>query len=324
MKRRDFLTLFSGAMAWPLPGWAQASKRPTIGFLGANTALAQQQWTAAFVQGLNELGWVEGRTIAIEYRWAEGRLDRSAELIADLVRLNVDVIVTHGSTNIIRAKQATSTIPIVFAIAGDAVANQLVASLSQPGGNVTGLSMQQPELVSKRLALIREIVPGFRRLAILIELANPNFALELAELRTVARALALELEPVNIGPADNIAAAIEALKGRADVLYVPTAPFFHTARAAIAAAALAARVPTIHSASESAIAGGLIAYGPSFGDLFRRSAGYVDKILRGAKPANLPVEQPIKFDLVINLKTATALGLTVPPTLLALADEVIE
>jgi putative ABC transport system substrate-binding protein len=318
------MTLLSGAMVWPLPGWAQASKRPTIGFLGANTALAQQQWTAAFIQRLGELGWIEGRTVAIEYRWAEGRLDRSAGLIAELVRLNVDVIVTHATPNIIAAKQATSAIPIVFAIAGDPVANQLVASLSQPGGNITGLSMQQPEIAGKRLTLMRQIVPGFRRLAMLVDIGNPNVVLELAEVRAVARTLALDVEPVDIGTAGDIAAAIEALKGRAEVLYVPQVPLFHSARAAIGTAALAARLATIHSAGESVVAGGLIAYGPNSGDLFRRSAEYVDKILRGAKPANLPVEQPTKFDLVINLKTATALGLTVPPTLLALADEVIE
>lgn len=324
MRRRGFLSLLSGAVVWPLARRAESAPLPTIGFLGANTESAQREWTAAFVQRLNELGWVEGRTVVIEYRWAEGQFGRSPGLIADLVRLNVDVIVTHGTTNIVAAKRATSNIPIVFAIAGDPVANQLVSSLSRPGGNITGLSMQQPELVGKRLAIMREIMPNFRRLAMLVDVENSQVAVEMMELRTVARGLDLDMQLVEIRRADAIVGAIEALKGRADVLYVPTVPTFHTARSPIAVAAIDARLATIYSAAESVAAGGLVAYGPNFGDLFRRSAGYVDKILRGAKPATLPVEQPTKFDLAINLKTAKALGIVVPPALLALADNVIE
>ena len=324
MRRRGFLSLLGGAAVWPLARRAESAPLPTIGFLGANTESAQREWTAAFVQRLNELGWVEGRTVAIEYRWAEGQFERSPGLIADLVRLNVDVIVTHGTTNIVAAKRATSTIPIVFALAGDPVANQLVSSLSRPGGNITGLSMQQPELAGKRLAIMREIVPNFRRLAMLVDVENSQVAVEMTELRTAARGLDLDMQLVEIRRADAIVGAIEALKGRADVLYVPTVPTFHTARSRIAAAAIDARLATIHSAAESVTAGGLVAYGPDFGDLFRRSAGYVDRILRGAKPATLPVEQPTKFDLAINLKTAKALGLVIPLALLALADQVIE
>lgn len=324
MRRRDFIALLGGATVWPSRGRAQPAKRPTIGFLGANTESAQRQWTAAFVQRLGELGWVEGRTVAIEYRWAEGRADRSPELAAGLVRQNVDVILTHATHNIAAAKQATSTIPIVFAIAGDPVASGLVASLSQPGGNVTGLSMQQSELAGKRLSLMREIVPGFRRLAMLVEDGNRSTMLEMAEIRTVARALALEFEPIEIRRADEIVAAIEALRGRAAVLYVPQVPLFYTARAPIGAAALTAQMATINNAADFVAAGGLIGYGPKSEDLFRRSAEYVDKILRGAKPADLPVEQPTKFDLAINLKTAKALGIALPPALLALADEIFE
>ena len=324
MRRRGFLSLLGGAAVWPLARRAESAPLPTIGFLGANTESAQREWTAAFVQRLNELGWVEGRTVAIEYRWAEGQFERSPGLIADLVRLNVDVIVTHGTTNIVAAKRATSTIPIVFALAGDPVANQLVSSLSRPGGNITGLSMQQPELAGKRLAIMREIVPNFRRLAMLVDVENSQVAVEMTELRTAARGLDLDMQLVEIRRADAIVGAIEALKGRADVLYVPTVPTFHTARSRIAAAAIDARLATIHSAAESVTAGGLVAYGPDFGDLFRRSAEYVDRILRGAKPATLPVEQPTKFDLAINLKTAKALGLVIPLALLALADQVIE
>ena len=324
MRRRGFLSLLGGAAVWPLARRAESAPLPTIGFLGANTESAQREWTAAFVQRLNELGWVEGRTVAIEYRWAEGQFERSPGLIADLVRLNVDVIVTHGTTNIVAAKRATSTIPIVFALAGDPVANQLVSSLSRPGGNITGLSMQQPELAGKRLAIMREIVPNFRRLAMLVDVENAQVAVEMTELRTAARGLDLDMQLVEIRRADAIVGAIEALKGRADVLYVPTVPTFHTARSRIAAAAIDARLATIHSAAESVTAGGLVAYGPDFGDLFRRSAEYVDRILRGAKPATLPVEQPTKFDLAINLKTAKALGLVIPLALLALADQVIE
>jgi putative ABC transport system substrate-binding protein len=324
VRRRGFLSLLGGAAVWPLARRAESAPLPTIGFLGANTESAQREWTAAFVQRLNELGWVEGRTVAIEYRWAEGQFERSPGLIADLVRLNVDVIVTHGTTNIVAAKRATSTIPIVFALAGDPVANQLVSSLSRPGGNITGLSMQQPELAGKRLAIMREIVPNFRRLAMLVDVENAQVAVEMTELRTAARGLDLDMQLVEIRRADAIVGAIEALKGRADVLYVPTVPTFHTARSRIAAAAIDARLATIHSAAESVTAGGLVAYGPDFGDLFRRSAEYVDRILRGAKPATLPVEQPTKFDLAINLKTAKALGLVIPLALLALADQVIE
>ena len=326
MRRREFITLLGGAAAaWPLAARAQQpAKLPTIGFLGASTPSAQSQWVAAFVQRLRELGWIEGRTVAIEYRWAEGRSERFAEIAAEFVRLKVDVIVTAGTAAVLAAKQATSVIPIVFAVAGDPVGSGLVASLARPGGNVTGLSIQATDLAGKRLELLREVVPGLRRLAIMANVGNPGAVLEMGEVQAAARTLGLEVATLEIRRAEDIAPAFEALKGRADALYVCADPLVITNRIRINTLALGARLPTMHGIREYVEAGGLMSYGPNFPDLFRRAADYVDKILRGAKPADIPVEQPTKFDLVINLTTAKALGLDVPPTLLARADEVIE
>ena len=276
------------------------------------------------MQRLRELGWIEGRTVAIEYRWAEGRSERFAEIAAEFVRLKVDVIVTAGTAAVVAAKQATSVIPIVFAAAGDPVGTGLVASLARPGGNVTGLSNQSADLAGKRLELLREVVPGLRRLAIMANVGNPIGVLEMGEVQAAARTLGLEVVTLEIRRAEDIAPAFEALKGRADALYVVTDPLVNTNRIRINTLALGARLPTMHGIREYVEAGGLMSYGPNFPDLFRRAADYVDKILRGAKPADIPVEQPTKFDLVINLTTAKALGLDVPPTLLARADEVIE
>ena len=292
--------------------------------MGAATPSAESQWVAAFVQRLRELGWIEGRTVAIEYRWAEGRSERFAEIAAEFVRLKVDVIVTSGTAAVVAAKQATSVIPIVFAAAGDPVGTGLVASLARPGGNVTGLSIQQTDLAGKRLELLREVVPGLRRLAIMANVGNPAAVLEMGEVQAAARTLGLEVATLEIRRAEDIAPAFEALKGRADALYVCADPLVNTNRIRINTLALGARLPTMHGIREYVEAGGLMSYGPNFPDLFRRAADYVDKILRGAKPADIPVEQPTKFDLVINLTTAKALGLDVPPTLLARADEVIE
>ena len=289
----------------------RGSCRPS-GFLGSSTPSAQGQWTAAFVQRLRELGWIEGRTVAIEYRWAEGRSERFAEIAAEFVRLKVDVIVTSGTAAVLAAKQATSVIPIVFAVAGDPVGTGLVASLARPGGNVTGLSIQQTDLAGKRLELLREVVPGLRRLAILANVGNPAAVLEMGEVQAAARTLGLEVATFEIRRAEDIAPAFEALKGRADALYVCADPLVITNRIRINTLALGARLPTMHGVREYVEAGGLMSYGPNFPDLFRRAADYVDKILRGAKPADLPVEQPTKFDLVINLTTAKALGLDRP------------
>jgi len=326
LRRREFITLIGGAAAaWPLAVRAQQpGKLPTIGFLGANTRLVDSQRLAGFVERLRELGWIENRTVAIEYRWGEGRNERFAQFAAEFVRRNVDVIVTGGTASVIAVKQATSTIPIVFATAGDPVGTGLVTSLAKPGGNVTGLSAQVPDLVGKRLELLREVVPGLRRLAILTNIGNPVIVLERDEIRTTAHTIGLEAITMEIQRAEDIAPAFEALKGGADALYVPADPLIFTNLVRINSLALGARLPTMHGSREYVEAGGLMSYAPNFPDLYRRAADYVDKILRGAKPADLPVEQPTKFDLVLNLTTAKVLGLTIPESFLLRADEVLE
>ena len=325
MRRREFTWLVGGAAAWPRALQAQNSvKPPVVGFLGANTLSTQKASTDAFVQRLRELGWTEGRNLTIEYRWAEGRFDRIASLLADLVRMQVKVIFTHATQNVIAAKQATSVIPIVFAAAGDPIGNNLVASLARPGGNVTGLSLQSIDLAGKRLGILRELNPGLHRLAFLANAENPNSPREAVELDALARPLGVDFVTSQIGRADDIGPAIEMLKGRAGALYVQTDPLMNTNRVRINELALDAGLLTMSGFREYVEANGLTSYGPNFPDLFRRGADYVDKILRGAKPGDLPVEQPTKFDLIINLKTAKALGVTVPETLLARADEVIE
>jgi putative ABC transport system substrate-binding protein len=302
----------------------QPVKLPTIGFLGANTPSVQGRWIAAFVQRLRELGWVEGRNVAIEYRWAETRFERSPEIIAEFVRLKVDVIVTHATANILAAKQGTSVIPIVFAAVGDPVGIGVVDSLARPGGNITGLSNQFTDAAGKRVELLREVVPGLRRLAILANVGIANAALEIGEVEAAARTIGLEVATSEIRKAEDIAPAFVALKGRAEALYVFGEPLANTNRARISALALDARLPTMAGFREIVDAGGLISYGANLTDQFRRAADFVDKILRGTKPGDMPVVQPTKFELVINLNTAKALGLEVPPTLLARADEVIE
>jgi putative ABC transport system substrate-binding protein len=312
-------------LAAPPVGEAQsASKPPTIGFMGSGTAAAQSRWTAAFVRRLRELGWNEGRNLAIEYRWGEGRSERYAEIAAEFVRLKVDVILTHNTPPSLAAKRATSEIPIVFATAGDPVGSGIVASLARPGGNVTGQSSQAPETAGKKLEILREIVPGLRRLAILTDVANPFAALDAEEVRKVARALGLDVITFEIRTASDLDRAFDALKGRAQAVYVIPVPLLFVNRARINTMALAARLPTLHGVSEYVEAGGLVSYGPDWPYMWGRAADFIDKILRGAKPADLPVEQPTKFELVINLKTAKALGLTIPQSLLLRADQVIE
>ena len=325
MKRREFIALMGGAaVAWPLAALAQQSGMRRVGFLGAATPSVASQWVAAFVQRLKELGWVENQNLAIEYRWAEGRYERFAEIANEFVRLKVDVIMTWSGGPVIAAKQATTVIPIVFALQTDPVGTGLVASLSHPGGNVTGLSVEQTDTVGKRLDLLREIVPGLKRLAIMANVAGPGAVLEMAEVVAAAQTLGIEIVPSKIQKADDIAVAFDSFKGRAEALYISTDPLVFTNRIRINTLAQSARLPTMYSQREYVEAGGLVSYGANIPDLFRRSAEYVDKILRGAKPADLPVEEPIKFDLVINLTTAKALGLTIPQTLLHRADDVIE
>jgi len=325
MRRREFITLVAGAAAWPVAARAQQpGKLPTIGFLGQSTRSAATEWTAAFVQRLRELGRIEGRTITIEYRWGEGREERFAEIAAEFVRLKVDIIVTAGTPAVVAARQATTVIPIVFAGAGDPVGAGLVASLARPGGNVTGLSTLTPDLAAKRLEILREVVPGLRRLAILTNLGNRLAVLEMREVQAAASTFRLDVVALEIQRGEDIAPIFEPLKGRADALYVCLDPLLLTNRIRINTLALTARLPMMTATRDAVEVGGLVSYGPNFPESWRRAGDYVDKILRGAKPADIPVEQPTKFDLAINLTTAKALGLEVPPTLLARADEVIE
>jgi putative ABC transport system substrate-binding protein len=326
MLRREFITLLGGAAAWPVAARAeQAGKLPTIGFLaaGASSDSVWKDWTAAFVQRLGELGWIEGRTVAIEYRWAEARGERFADLASELVRLKVDVIVSSGSAAV-AVKRATSVIPIVFPTANEPVGSGLVETLARPGGNATGLSMQQTDLAGKRLELLRELVPDLRRLAILTNAGNPGAMLDRDQVRQAAGMLGFEIDVYEIRRSDEIAPAFEAMKSRTHALYVVGDALMSTSRVRINMMALAQRLPSMFPNRASVEAGGLVSYGPNFPDLYRRAGDYVDKILRGAKPASLPVEQPTKFDLVINLTTARLLGLGVAPMLLARADEVIE
>jgi putative ABC transport system substrate-binding protein len=302
----------------------QPGKLPTIGFLGQNTAAAQQHLTAAFLQRLRELGWTEGRNFAIEYRWLEGRYDRSAAMAAELIRQKVDLIVTAATANVVAAKQVTSTIPIIFAASADPIGAGIVASLARPGGNATGISIQGTDVAAKRLTLLQELVPGFSRLAVLANMGAPGGVLEMREVQAAAQTLGLVAVTLEIRRTEDIVAMFEGLAARAQALYVVGDPLVFTNRTRIATLALAARLPTIYNFREHVEAGGLMSYGPNFPDLYRRAADYADKILRGARPEQLPVEQPTKFDLVVNLVTAKALGLQGSAMLLARADEVIE
>jgi putative ABC transport system substrate-binding protein len=328
MRRRDFFTLIAGAAAAPilspLAAHAQQPGRlPTVGVLGSASA-GWSKLIAALTQRLRELGYVENRTIAVEYRWTEGRNERYGEIAADLVRQKVDVIVALGTPAIVAAKQATSVIPIVFPLASDPVGDGLVASLARPGGNVTGLSNDQRDLGGKRLEMLREIVPNLARVAVLANPRNPTAMLNVVEVEASAPKLGVEIIKLELGRAEDIAPAIEGLKGRAQALYVVGDPFVFDNQIRINTLALVARLPTMHNERGYVESGGLLSYGPSFSDLFRRAGDYVDKILKGTKPADIPVEAPTKLELVVNLKTAKALGLTIPDSFLFRADEVIE
>ena len=316
--------LLGGATAWPLSARAQQPVMPVIGLMGAGSAAAQTHLTSAFLQRFRELGWTEGRDVRIEYRWGEGRSERFAEIAAEFVRLKVDLILTHNTPPTLAANQATSTIPIVFATAGDPVGTGIVASLARPGGNITGLSGQAADTAGKRVELLRELIPDLRHLAILADVDSPFTTRDVDETQGAARTLGLEAIAFEIRRREDIAAAFKALQGRAQALYVSTGPLAFVNRTRINTFALAARLPTMHGVREPVEAGGLICYGPNWPFMWGRAADFVDKILRGAKPADIPVEQPTKFELVVNLSTAEALGITVPPTLLARADEVIE
>ena len=325
MKRRQFMALLGGAaVAVPLAARAQQpGKLPTIGYLGAHSATTQAKWKAAFELRLAELGWVDGRTVTIVYRWAEGRMERHAELAAEFARMKPDVIITAGAAAV-AARQATSVVPIVFAVSGDPVGTGLVGSLARPGGNATGLSAPATEITGKRLELLRELVPGLRRLAILGNIANPTTVQELRGIQAAAGRVGVDAVTAEYRQPEEIERAFETFRGRTDALYVCTEPVAYLNRVRIESFAREARLPGIFGLREFVEVGGLMSYGADVGDLYRRSAEFVDKILRGGNPAEIPVGEPTKFNLIVNLKTAKALGLTIPEPFLRRADEVIE
>lgn len=325
MRRRDFISLGSGAALWPVVARAQPSATPhIIGFLGPTPAAIAATWFAAFVTRLGELGWKDGRDIEIEARWAEGQAGRLPQLAVDLVKLEPDVIVTWATVPALVVKHTTATIPVVFALAADPIGAGLVASLARPGGNLTGLSIQNVDLAGKRFELLYDIVPNLHRLAIMANVDAPDVIAEMKQVEATANKIGLETITLEVRHTEDIAPAFDTLTARPDAIYVVGDPLTFTNRGQINSLALRSHLPTLYAIREFVNAGGLMSYGANFPDLFRRAADFTDKILRGTKPAEIPVEQPTKFDLVINRKTAKALGLTIPQTLLATADEVIE
>jgi len=327
LKRREFITLLGGAVSAAWAGAARAQQPatlPTIGLLGYSTPAPMSSRIAAFVQRMRELGWIENRTVAIQYRWAEGRTDRAAEIAAELARRKVDVIVASGTPAVMALKQATAAIPIVFVSLADPVGGGIVASLARPGGNATGLSLQAPDIAGKRLALLREVVPNLRRVAFMGNVDNPIVPQEMHEVQAAASMFGLEVATFPVRRTQDIVPAFEELKHRTEAIYLANEGVVDANRLRINILALGARLPTMWSNPETTEAGGLMSYGPSLPDQWRRAGDYVDKILRGTKPADIPVEQPTKFDFVLNLVVAKALGLEMPSTLLARADEVIE
>jgi putative tryptophan/tyrosine transport system substrate-binding protein len=322
VRRRDVITLITGAASgWPLGASAQQPELPVVGYLGATSGGPGP----AFRRGLSEAGFVEGRNVAIEYRWAQGEYDRLPALAADLVARRVTVIFSSSITSTLAAKAATSTIPIVFDVGVDPVAFGLVTSLSHPGGNLTGVAFLLGELWPKRLQLLHELVPKAGTIGVLVNPANSNSGANTRNLEPAAKALGLQLEVLPASAELDIEAAFATIQQRrVDALLVGDDPFFNSRSSQLPAMAAAHRVPTIYFAGEFAASGGLISYGPSFTAMARVAGEYTGRILKGTKPADLPVEQPTRFELVVNLKTAAALGLTVPPSILARADEVIE
>ena len=326
MRRRDFIIFLAGAMAaWPLAARAQQKAMQVIGFLGTGSLGPGSPFVASLRQGLSETGYIEGRNVAVEYRWAEGQFDRLPALAADLVGRNVDLIVSGGLPSVLAAKNATSTIPIVFTSAEDPVAAGLVASLARPGGNLTGFSLLHAELEPKRFELLSELVPKAGVFVLLVNPSNPNTERIIGEVQQAARTKGLQLHIVKGGTESEIDAAFATLADRrAGAVIVSTDTFFFNRREQLVALAARHAVPASYNSREFAALGGLISYGASTRAVFRQMGIYAGKILAGAKPADLPVQQPTTFELVVNLKTAQALGLTVPPSILARADEVIE
>jgi putative ABC transport system substrate-binding protein len=326
MKRRRFISLLGGATAWPLVARAQEAGRVyRIGFLGNSTAALEVNLVEPFRDGLRNLGYIEGRNILIEYRWAEGKYERFPALIAELIALKVDAIVTAGTPASLAVKMAATAIPLVMVAVGDPVATGLVASLGRPGGNITGLTSISSEMAGKRLELLREVVPKLSHIAVLWNAASPIQLIDERETRAAAKVLGVKMLSLGVRTGEEIEDALTTIvRERPGALLVLADRLFLHHRTRIMDFAAQHRLPGVHAYRELVEVGGLMSYGPSYADMHRRAATYVDKILKGAKPADLPVEAPIKFELVINHKAAKAIGLEIPPVLLARADEVIE
>jgi putative tryptophan/tyrosine transport system substrate-binding protein len=325
-RREIIFALVAGAAAWPFAARSQQTgKMYRIGYLGNSTAALEADLVGPFRDGLRDLGYEEGRNVVIEYRWAEGNEERFPVLIAELIAQKVDVIVTYGTPAALAVKKATTSVPLVMTAVGDPVGTGLVTSLARPGGNITGLSSIAPELNGKRLELLREVIPKLSHIGVFWNPSNPIHVIDLKEVSIAAQVLQMKVQPLGVRVPEELEAAFAAIvKERPDALFILWDSVFQQNLMRIIDFATQNRLPAVSGRREWVAAGSLMSYGPSYEDMHRRAANYVDKILKGAKPADLPIQQPTKFDLVINLKTAKALGVTIPPLLLGTADEVLE
>ena len=325
MRRRNFIALSGGAAAWPAVAWAQQARHvPIIGYVAPTNPLNPNRNTAAFLQRLRELGWIEGQTIIIESRWAAGRPERLDEIASEFVQLKVNLVVTSSSNDSVVMKRVAPQIPMVFALSSAPVGLGLVASLARPGGNVTGLSLQSTDAAGKRIQLLREIVPQLHQLAVLGNPSSSNVMPEVSEVQSAARTLGIDVTTSEVRQTADVNSAFELLKNRTDAVYIVPDPLVNMNRILIGTLALGARLPMMCGFRELVEAGCLMSYGANLPDLYRRAAEITDRILHGTRPSDIPVEQPTKFDLILNLKTAKGLGLTIPSGLLTIADEVIE